>query len=980
MSCRRWMFVAALIVTSRVTVGAPATQPGLEQRVAQLLKQLDSDSNDDREAAADAATKLPAEALPLLLQAQRQPTVSAEVRSRLAGIVENLQQAESKQSKYQSYLNFFRGHLIGEYDKVGHQDPRWDDQARKYLEAAAQYFADEKDHRDNETDLAVLTAPLESAGCDDPMLRYQIARFGHKQLSPAEIDDVVNGLLQSKYSDFRKLGVLQWAAEVYPDNGQPRIDKVQNYYRQSIALWPDALKAEPNIPIDIALPWLTDLVERENKGDFPRQQIYDLLDGALAKQLPEESLIRLNVKGVFLVKFAWDARGGGWASSVTGNGWKLFSERLADAEKTLTRCYELYPDDPHAATTMLTVELGQGQGRPRMEEWFARAIKADPGNMAACRAKMWYLAPRWYGSLEDQLEFGRQCLASGRFESRVPLMVIDAHASIAPPAPLFSDVPNPYYARPDVWADVSTAYDGYLQQHPTAWRLRAWYAHYAYIGGKWKEAADLYQSLAAAPESYRNEDLSRVIQVELKRRLANPAANDPLPHVMAERRREADACAKLLADSYDAVGHKADEWNAAARTALAAAAKAWSDDPERNFSEVDTILESCDQAICAGCDDPLIRFIWTNTHDSNVSARGDAFKPTAIDDGVALAKSNYPARLRVMAVTWLASFEVWPNTPKDAQTRRKIHDHLDLALSALRQAAQESPAGLDRFDLDVGRLMSMYMALGDKSDSVYERVSKELDGALDPAAMRRLHACFLADAAYFNYPPSAANSAVQSGNQAARNKALADAAAELEAVWRDQPTELLVLQKMLAVARQQRRERAWMDFWFRQAMQADPTEYRNVKDYMSAIAWSLPQVGREQQDSLAEQCAANPDYRSQIPFEQVEYLVRIARKGKKQTDKPDGEVLGSDENWPKIAGVYEGYLSRFPLDSERRSEYASYACLTGRWNVAAEQFKLLGNHVKPKAFYTQQRLDACRDHIEELRGKGFLPASQPVER
>jgi len=67
--------------------------------------------------------------------------------------------------------------------------------------------------------------------------------------------------------------------------------------------------------------------------------------------------------------------------------------------------------------------------------------KADPENYQACMYKMTYLAERWYGSPEAQLAFGRECLAQADFDTRIPLIVVTAHANLATPGPLTSEVP-----------------------------------------------------------------------------------------------------------------------------------------------------------------------------------------------------------------------------------------------------------------------------------------------------------------------------------------------------------------------------------------------------------------------------------------------------------------------------------------------------------------------------------------------------------
>ena len=53
------------------------------------------------------------------------------------------------------------------------------------------------------------------------------------------------------------------------------------------------------------------------------------------------------------------------------------------------------------------VAMGLGEGRPEVERWFGRAVKADPDDLAAYRMKLLYLEPKWHGDAQgrEMLEF-----------------------------------------------------------------------------------------------------------------------------------------------------------------------------------------------------------------------------------------------------------------------------------------------------------------------------------------------------------------------------------------------------------------------------------------------------------------------------------------------------------------------------------------------------------------------------------------------
>src|SRR6185503_19500901 len=108
----------------------------------------------------------------------------------------------------------------------------------------------------------------------------------------------------------------------------------------------------------------------------------------------------------------WDARGSGTRNTVTPEGWKLFRERLAEARKFVEAAWKTAPTNAAIPNAMLQVAVGQQWARSEMEQWFKRAMDLDPKNYRACDIKLGYLQPKWYGSAEDMVAFGRECLTN----------------------------------------------------------------------------------------------------------------------------------------------------------------------------------------------------------------------------------------------------------------------------------------------------------------------------------------------------------------------------------------------------------------------------------------------------------------------------------------------------------------------------------------------------------------------------------------
>jgi len=227
-----------------------------------------------------------------------------------------------------------------------------------------------------------------------------------------------------------------------------------------------------------------DLLEATRLNKPSHEHIFNELEPRLLANWPQEASIHL-LRGDYYIRYAWNARGDGWADTVTEEGWKLFGQRLAMAEDALERAWKLDPTDARIPVKMINLELGQGEGRDRMEIWFQRAMELDPNNYSACWQKAYYLEPKWYGSPEELLKFGRECVASSKWGGRVPLVLVDAHTRLVRYVP--DGKQKEYWKRPEVWKDLKAGFDKYFQLCPDANGTRQRCALYAYRCEQWEE-------------------------------------------------------------------------------------------------------------------------------------------------------------------------------------------------------------------------------------------------------------------------------------------------------------------------------------------------------------------------------------------------------------------------------------------------------------------------------------------------------------
>jgi hypothetical protein len=338
------------------------------------------------------------------------------------------------------------------------------------------------------------------AGCDDPMIHYLYVRFSMDQTNSAQVFtgafcQTAKDMQKSTYPPVRKFYAAARA-----------LDQILYTYGTNTANQPIWEEITPLISpsVEVALNDKTmparEAYEIANKalymmrGDTNQyQQTYHRVEKSLLENWPDDYTTWL-LKGTAYIDMAWHARGSGWAYTVSDQGWEHFSERLATAEEALEHAWKLYPKDPEIAHQMMTVMLGQGGGRDRMELWFDRAMVLDPNDYDACSRKLYYLEPKWYGSREAMLDFGRECVQNTNWAGQVPLVLVDAHWNFRRGYVDKSEQTN-YWKQPDVWPDIKAAFERYFEVNPDATRWYHNYAWYAYQCEQWNAFNELIPKL-----------------------------------------------------------------------------------------------------------------------------------------------------------------------------------------------------------------------------------------------------------------------------------------------------------------------------------------------------------------------------------------------------------------------------------------------------------------------------------------------------
>jgi tetratricopeptide (TPR) repeat protein len=188
--------------------------------------------------------------------------------------------------------------------------------------------------------------------------------------------------------------------------------------------------------------------------------------------------------GDVYISYAWFARGGGFASTVTREGSNLFRQRLLTARGYLEKAYSLNQSDPYVPALLIKVATGLGSEREEMEKQFQRAILADPTDKMAYSGKLEYLKEKWYGSEEEMFAFARETAKKAPPGSRLPGILLEAHWEM-----YFRSNSNVSYFRdPVVWKEIKEVYQTLSHSFPSSKRIHNWFARTAYLAGDYETA------------------------------------------------------------------------------------------------------------------------------------------------------------------------------------------------------------------------------------------------------------------------------------------------------------------------------------------------------------------------------------------------------------------------------------------------------------------------------------------------------------
>lgn len=372
------------------------------------------------------------------------------------------------------------------YARLGQKDPRWDAQARELIEDTL-VRRTASVGLDDAIRTQALGREAVAAGCSDPLVLYALALvLTDQDPDSPEITFLLERAVEGmKHARYPRAVARYVASGLYRSHGYSRQPM---FARKPVA--------------DQELKWFLESLQDGSYGpDEDDVLVWQLMNGtgfdlmkrngtrikvALEATPWVDEWARLHFSGLWHERQAWAARGHEAAGDVRPEQWKGFRAEIALARRDWVRAWQLRPDRPEPAYGMigLVTHLPADDETERL--WFDRSVAARVDYWNAYSSMEGMLLPRWGGSYEEMLDFGKECLGGGRFDTRVPLFLLETVDDIAKDQQdeVMGAGGPPIYQVPETFTLLAGMLDGYLAAPSPAVHPDRIHLIYAIVAGK----------------------------------------------------------------------------------------------------------------------------------------------------------------------------------------------------------------------------------------------------------------------------------------------------------------------------------------------------------------------------------------------------------------------------------------------------------------------------------------------------------------
>lgn len=154
-----------------------------------------------------------------------------------------------------------------------------------------------------------------------------------------------------------------------------------------------------------------DVLETNQREDFHRR---------IVQSVAAPDWYKLNAAAIVLFDEGWGARGKGFASTVTEEGWAVLNEKLEQARRLSLLAWKMNPESPIPTAKLEQLVAAGAKDEWDMQQWFRVSTEAQFDQYDAYSIYLNFIQPNWGGSLRGMCLFSGELLRTGRVDTQVP--------------------------------------------------------------------------------------------------------------------------------------------------------------------------------------------------------------------------------------------------------------------------------------------------------------------------------------------------------------------------------------------------------------------------------------------------------------------------------------------------------------------------------------------------------------------------------
>jgi hypothetical protein len=211
------------------------------------------------------------------------------------------------------------------------------------------------------------------------------------------------------------------------------------------------------------------------------------------KSAHPSSILPILAESRFYIDDAWRQRGDGYSDTVSEEGERKFSERLAAARRILENNPQA-KSSPDYFNQMLTIALGQGWSKSDYFRLFDEAVSREPDYYTHYFRAAYYLLPRWRGERGDWERFAEE-QRQKRGGEEGDILYARIAWSVA------AQYPRKFFEVTDVsWETMAAGLEALMKKYPDSRPIRNSYAHFAYRAGDRERLIPALEAIRGEPD------------------------------------------------------------------------------------------------------------------------------------------------------------------------------------------------------------------------------------------------------------------------------------------------------------------------------------------------------------------------------------------------------------------------------------------------------------------------------------------------